>query len=65
MMDEFIGKTSSMKLQRGPVQEYDTELPLSIAVLECRLGLNVDVVASTSTDESEVITEYGDDEEEI
>ena len=39
--------------------------PLYIAVLERRLGRSVDVSASTSTDESEVITEDGDDKEEI
>ena len=47
------------------VQGYYTELPLSIVVLERRLGRSVDVSASTSTDEPEVITEDGYDKEEI
>ena len=50
-MDEVIGKASSMKSVRGYVQEYGTYLPLDIAVLDIRLGCNVDVAASTSTDE--------------
>ena len=65
LMDEVIGKASSIKLVREAVKEYDTELPLAVSVLERRLGCNVDVAASTSTDEKEVITEYRNDEEEI
>ena len=47
------------------MQEYDTELLLDIAVLEHRLGRNVDVADSASTDEPAVITGYGNNEEEI
>ena len=43
------------------MQEYDKELTLSIIVLEIRLGHNVDIAASTSTDDPEVITEDGYD----
>ena len=50
-IDEVIYKASSMKLVRAAVQGYETELQLDIAVLEFRLGRNVDVAASTSTDE--------------
>ena len=62
-MDEVIGKALSMKSARAAVQEYDTELPLAIAILECRFGRNVDVAISTSTDVPAVITEDEDDEE--
>ena len=65
LMDEFIGKASLMKSARVAVQDYDTDLPLGISVLERRLGRNVYVAASTSTYEPAVITEDGDDEEEI
>ena len=64
-MDEVIGKTSSIKSVREAVQEYCTELPLSIDVLERSLRRNLDVVACTSTDEPSVITEDENDEEEI
>ena len=64
-MDEVIGNASLMKSVRSAVQEYDIELPLDIAVLELRLEKNVDVAASTSTDETEFITEDVDDKEEI
>lgn len=37
-MVEVIGGASSMKAVRAAVHEYDTELPLAIAVLERRLG---------------------------
>ena len=50
-MDEVIGKESSMKSVRSAVQDYGTDLPLDISFLEHRLGSNVDVSASTSTDE--------------
>ena len=65
LMDEVIGNSSSMKSVRAAVQEYNTELPLDISVLERRLVLNVDFAASTSTDEPEVITEDGNYKEEI
>ena len=42
------------------MQEYYTDLPLSIVVLERRLGRSVDVPTSTSTDEPEVITKDGE-----
>ena len=42
-MDKVIGNSSLMKSARAAVQEYDTELPLSIAVLGCRLVINVDI----------------------
>ena len=64
-MDEVIDKLSLIKSVRVDVKEYYTELPLVIAVLERRLGFNVDVVASTIIDDPEVVTEDGDDEEEI
>ena len=54
-----------MKSARASVQEYETDLPLDISVLEPRLGRNVYVAASTSTYEPAVIPEDGDDEEEI
>ena len=54
-----------MESVRADVQEYDTEIPLNVAVLERHLGRNVYVAASTSTDDPEVITEDGNDEEEI
>ena len=38
---------------------------MAVSVLELRLGRNVYVVASTSMDEPEVISEDGDDKEEI
>ena len=47
------------------MQEYDTELTLVVAVLYICLGCNVDIATSTSTDEPEVITEDGYEEEEI
>ena len=53
-----------MKSVRGAVQELYTELPLAVAVLELRLGRNVDVASSTSKDDPVVITEDVDDEEE-
>ena len=62
-MYEVIGKASSMKSVRASVQEYDTDIPLAISVLEICLGHNVDVAASNSTYDPEVITEDGDDEE--
>ena len=62
-MDEVIDKLSLIKSVRVDVKEYYTELPLVIAVLERRLGFNVDVVASTIIDDPEVVTEDGDDEE--
>ena len=65
MMDEVIVKASLMKSVRAAVQEYDTDLPLDVAVLERRLGQNVDVAASTITEETAVITEYGNDKEEL
>ena len=65
LMYQVISKASLMKSVRADVQEYDTELPLAIYVLERRLGRNVDVPASTSTDDPELITEDGDEEEEI
>ena len=65
LMDEFIGKASSMKSVIESVQEYETYLPLDIAVLERRLRRHVDVSASTSTYEPAVITKDRDSEEEI
>ena len=65
LMDEVIGKASLMKSSRAAVHEYDTELPLDISVLERCLGINIDIAASTSTDEPAVITEDDDDKEEI
>ena len=65
LMDEVIGKVSLMISVKAYVKGYDTELPLNIYVLERRLGLNVDFAASTSTDEPSVITEDGNDKEEI
>ena len=47
------------------MQEYDTEPPLAIAILERCLRRNVYVAASTSMDEPAVITEDGYDKEEI
>ena len=38
---------------------------MAVSVLELRLGRNVYVVASTSMDEPEVITDDGDDEGKI
>ena len=63
LMYQVISKASLMKSVRADVQEYDTELPLAIAILECRFGRNVDVAISTSTDVPAVITEDEDDEE--
>ena len=65
LVDEVIGNASLMKSVRAYVHKYDTELPLSTAVLEICLGRNVDVVASTSIDEPAVITKDVNDEEEI
>ena len=56
LMDEVIGNASLMKSMRSYVHKYDTELPLSTAVLELCLGRNLDVFASTSIDEPAVIT---------
>ena len=61
LMDEVIFKASLMKSVRSAIQGYDSELPLDIAVLENRLGHNVDVASSTNTYEPAVITEDGDD----
>ena len=61
LMDEVIVKASLMKSVRSAIQGYDSELPLDIAVLENRLGHNVDVASSTNTYEPAVITEDGDD----
>ena len=61
LMDKVIGNSSLMKSARAAVQEYDTELPLAVAVLGCRLGINVDIAASTSTVEPAVINEDGND----
>ena len=47
LMDEVIGKASLMKSVRTAVQEYDTEIPLDVAVLERHLGRNVYVAAIT------------------
>ena len=63
LMYEVIGKASLTKSVITAVQDYDTELPLAIAVLEHHLVRNVYVAASTSTEEPEIITEDGDDEE--
>ena len=65
LMDEIIGNASLMKPVREAVQEYDTELPLDILVLEHRLGCNIYVASSTIIDEPTVITEDGNNEEEI
>ena len=54
-----------MKSARADVQEYDTELPLLIAVLGRHLVCIVDVAPSTIMDEPTVINEDGDDKEEI
>ena len=54
-----------MKSARAAVQDYETDLPLDISVLELRLVRNIDVAASTITDEQLVITEDGDDEDKI
>ena len=59
-MDEVVGKVSSMKSVIAALQWHYTKLPLAVAVLERRLLHNVDVEASTSTDYTAVITEYGD-----
>ena len=63
LMYEVIGKASLTKSVITAVQDYDTELPLAISVLEHHLVRNVYVAASTSTEEPEVITEDGDDKE--
>ena len=63
LMDEVIVNTSSMKSVRAAVQEYDADIPLGVSVLERRVGINVDVAASTSMDETAVISEDGDDKE--
>ena len=65
LMDEVIGNASSMKSVGAAVQEYDTDLPWAISVLERRFGRNVDVSASTSTDDPLTITEDRNDEEYI
>ena len=65
LMYKVTGKESSTKSARVAVQEYDTELTLVVAVLYICLGCNVDIATSTSTDEPEVITEDGYEEEEI
>ena len=52
-----------MKSVRETFQEYDIDIPLSIAVLERCLQHNVYVSDSTSTDEPAVITEDGNDKE--
>ena len=62
-MDEVIDNASFLKSVRASVQEYDTEIPLAIDVLERRLGRNVDVADSNSTDEPAVTTEDVNDEE--
>ena len=54
-MDEVIGKAPSMKPARASVQEYDTELPLDIAVMEIRMVRSVYVANITITDETVVI----------
>ena len=54
-----------MKSVVADVQEYDTELPLDIAVLKHRLGHNVDVSASTGTDDPAVMTDSVYEEEKI
>ena len=61
LMDEVIGKPSSMKSARAAVQEYGTEIPLSIDVLDHCLGRNVGVAPSTSTHDPAFISEDGDD----
>ena len=48
---------------RADFQEYDTELHLTIYVLERHLLCNVDVADSTSTDDPAFITEYGYNED--
>ena len=58
-MDDVIGKSSLMKSVVAAVQEYEKEIPLDISVLERHLVCNVDVDASTSTYDPEVITEDG------
>ena len=65
LMDEVIGNASLMKSMRAAVQDYGTDLPLAIAVLEHCLGRNVYVATSNSTNKPEVITENGNDKEEI
>ena len=50
-----------MESVRADVQEYDTEIPLDVAVLERHLGRNVYVDFSTSIDDPTVITEDVDD----
>ena len=63
LMDEVIGKTTSMKSVKAYVQDYDKYLPLDIAVLERRLVCNVDVSTITSTYELEVRTDNEDDKD--
>ena len=63
LMDEVIGKASSIKLVRESVKEYDTELPLDISILERCLGCNVYLSASNITYDPAFITEYRDEEE--
>ena len=65
LMDEVIGNAPLMKSVRAAVREYGTEVPLTISVLEHNLGRNVYVATSNSTDELAVITEDGNDKEEI
>ena len=47
------------------MQDNGTELPLYISILLHRLGSNVDVSATSGTDDPVVITENGDKEEEL
>ena len=65
LMDEVIGNAPLMKSVRAAVREYGTEVPLTISVLEHNLGRNVYVATSNSTNKPEVITENGNDKEEI
>ena len=62
-MVEVIGKSSLIKFMRAGVQEYDTELPLDISILERCLGCNVYLSASNITYDPAFITEYRDEEE--
>ena len=63
LIGEVIGKVSSMKLVRKYVQDYDTDLPFTVFILEHCLGRNVDVDARTSMDEPDFINEDGGNEE--
>ena len=62
-MDKGIGNASLVKSVRAGVQDYDIDLPLYIDISERRLLRNVDVAASTSSYEPEVINKDGNDEE--